>query len=121
MTQVMFDVPDEPDVPEVTLARISATSSGGDVAVGTALNDLTGIVVTAMYSDGSTETVTGYTLSGEIGEGENIIAVTYDGKTATFTVTGIEEETPNESDEWVDGKFYFNLVQGKINEIYRYL
>ena len=88
-------VPDEPDVPvdpEVTLTSISATYSGGDVAVGTALTDLTGIVVTATYSDGSTATVTGYTLSGEIAEGSNTITVTYEGKIATFTVTGVAEE-----------------------------
>ena len=72
----------------VTLSSISATYIGGDVAVGTALSDLTGIVVTAQYSDGSTATVTGYTLSGEIAEGSNTITVTYQDKTATFTVAG---------------------------------
>lgn len=73
---------------DVTLTSISATYSGGDVAVGTAVTDLTGIVVTAHYSDGSNATVTGYTLSGEIVEGDNTISVTYNGKTATFTVIG---------------------------------
>ena len=73
---------------EVTLSSISATYSGGSVPAGTALDDLTGIVVTAQYSDGSTATVTGYTLSGEIAEGSNTITVTYQDKTATFTVTG---------------------------------
>ena len=79
----------------MTLTSISATYSGGDVAVGTALTDLTGIVVTATYSDGSTASVTGYTLSGEIAEGSNTITVTYEGKTATFTVTGVAEEEPS--------------------------
>lgn len=78
---------------EVTLSSISATYSGGDVSVGTAVTDLTGIVVTAHYSDGSTATVTGYTLSGEIAEGSNTVTVSYGGKTTTFTVTGIEENT----------------------------
>jgi hypothetical protein len=50
-------------------------------------------VVTATYSDGSTAAVTGYTLSGEIAEGENIITVSYGGVTATFAVTGIAEES----------------------------
>lgn len=77
---------------EATLSSISATYSGGDVAAGTALTDLTGIVVTAHYSDGTTKTVTGYTLSGEIAEGENTITVTYGGMTATFTVSGISAE-----------------------------
>lgn len=82
------DVPVEPDEPEKTLISISATYSGGPVAAGTAVNNLTGIVVTAHYSDGTSETVTGYTLSGAIAEGDNTITVTYGGMIATFTVTG---------------------------------
>ena len=78
------------DIEAATITGISATYSGGSVPAGTALSDLTGIVVTATYSDGSTETVTGYTLSGEIAEGNNTITVTYQGKTATFIVTGTE-------------------------------
>lgn len=93
---VVPDEPDVPDDPEVTLTSISATYSGGDVAVGTALTALTGIVVTATYSDGSTATVTGYTLSGTIAEGSNTITVTYEGKTATFTVTGVAAEDTSE-------------------------
>ena len=84
---------EEPDTPEKTLTSISAVYSGGDVAVGTAVTDLTGIVVTAHYSDGSTGTVTGYTLSGTISEGSNTITVSYGGKTTTFAVTGVAEET----------------------------
>lgn len=76
---------------EATLSSISATYTGGEVTTGTALSDLTGITVTATYSDGTTKTVTGYTLSGEILEGENTITVSYGGKTTTFTVTGIVE------------------------------
>ena len=71
------------------LERISAAYTGGEVAVGTALHALTGIVITAHYSDGSTEAVAGYTLSGEIDEGSNTITVTYGGKTATITVVGV--------------------------------
>ena len=85
------DEPETPDTPTVTLTSISATYSGGDVVVGTALTALTGIVVTATYSDGSTATVTGYALSGEIAEGSNTITVSYGGKTTTFTVTGVDE------------------------------
>lgn len=86
--------PDNPDVPEVTLSSISATYSGGDVLVGTALTSLTGITVTATYSDGSTANVADYTLSGTIAEGSNTITVSYGGKTATFTVTGVVENEP---------------------------
>lgn len=73
---------------EVTLSSISAVYTGGAVPAGTTLSQLTGIVVTAMYSDGSTGTVTGYTLSGNLTAGKtNTITVTYQGKTATFEVT----------------------------------
>ena len=73
------------------LTSISVSYTGGDVEVGT-LTDTLPIVVTANYSDGTSSRVTtGYTLSPtEISEGTNTITVTYGGKTATFTVTGIE-------------------------------
>jgi hypothetical protein len=90
--------PDEPDVPEVTLTSISATYSGGDVPVGTAVTALTGVVVKAHYSDGTSETVTGYTLSGTIVEGDNIVTVSYGGKTTSFTVTGVAESGGETSD-----------------------
>lgn len=92
------DTPVEPDEPVVALESISAVYSGGDVAVGTAVTDLTGIVVTATYSDGNTATVTDYTLSGEIAEGSNTVTVSYEGKTTTFAVTGIAESEPDESE-----------------------
>lgn len=87
---------EEPENPEVTLTSISTSYSGGDVAVGTSLNDLTGITVIAHYSDGSTTEVTDYTLSGTIAEGNNTITVSYGGKTTTFTVVGyVEQEEPD--------------------------
>lgn len=82
------DIPDEPDAPEKNLTSISAIYSGGDVVVGTEVTALSGITVTAHYSDGTEAVVTGYTLSGEIAEGANTITVSYGGKTTTFTVTG---------------------------------
>lgn len=80
----------------VTLQSISATYTGGEVAVGTSLDSLTGITVTAHYSDGSTDTITGYALSGEIIEGKNTITVSYGGKTTTFAVTGVAESSGGE-------------------------
>lgn len=71
-----------------SLISISVVYSGGVVPAGTTLDQLTGITVTATYSDGTTETVTDYTLSGTLTDGQdNTITVTYQGKTATFTVT----------------------------------
>ena len=100
------------DKPAVTLTSISAVYSGGDVAVGMAVTDLTDIVVTAHYSDGTSEAVTGYTLSGTIVEGNNAITVSYGGKTATFTVTGVAESGTV--------KVYFtehNIVEGKLIKV----
>lgn len=84
--------------PEVTLTGISAAYSGGEVAVGTDVSALAGIVVTAEYSDGSTAEVTDYTLSGEIIEGSNTITVEYEGMTATFAVTGVAESSGEEEE-----------------------
>lgn len=118
-----FGITDEPVTPEVTLSSISATYSGGDVAIGTALTALTGITVTATYSDGSTAVVTGYTLSGTIAEGNNTITVSYGGKTTTITVTGVVEQgggeetgVSNES-TWTAGVAYtFNPVNNTYIE-----
>jgi transcription elongation GreA/GreB family factor len=54
--------------------------------------DGTGMVVTATYSDNSTEAVTGYTTSGFSSDtaGNKTITITYEGKTATFTVDVID-------------------------------
>lgn len=45
------------------------------------------LTVTAHYSDSTTATVTGYTLSGTLTEGTSTITVSYGGKTTTFNVT----------------------------------
>ena len=100
-----FGIADSGGETEVTLTSISAVYGGGEVAVGTAVTDLTGIVVTAHYSDGTSATVTGYTLSGTIAEGENTITVIYQGKSATFTVNGIAEST-GENNGWTNGVAY---------------
>lgn len=80
--------------PSVTLVSISAIYSGGVVPVDTNLNSLTGLTVTANYSDGTTSNITNYTLSGNIVAGENIITVSYEGKTTTFIVIGNADVLP---------------------------
>lgn len=73
---------------KITLSGISVKYTGGTVEAGTTLDQLTGITVTANYSDGTKETVTDYTLSGTLTAGQdNTITVTYKDMTATFTVT----------------------------------
>ena len=58
--------------------------------------DLTGLVVTAHYSDGSEAAVEDYEVSGfdSSTAGEKTITVTYQGKTAAFKVTVKEPEKP---------------------------
>lgn len=98
-----------------TLTSISATYTGGNVNVGTELTSLTGITVTATYSDNTTSIVNGYTLSGTIAEGSNTITVTYQGKTTTFTVTGvaINTDVSNET-KWTNEVAYtYSPITGK--------
>lgn len=74
-----------------TVVGISAVyTQSGTVYTNDSLDTLKAdLVVTATYSDTSTETVpsTGYTLSGTLTEGTSTITVTYEEATTTFTVT----------------------------------
>lgn len=94
-TAIVFDPnyipPSEPDTtePEVELSSISASYTGGQVVVGTSISSLGNLTVTAWYTNDTSEVITDYTMTeGNIVEGENIIEVAYQGKTATFKVTG---------------------------------
>ena len=54
-----------------------------------------GMVITAVYNDGSTRAVTGYTVSGyKATVGNHTITVSYKGKTAEFTVNVIDPSLP---------------------------
>ena len=78
-----------------TLESISATfSSSANITTDNVLDDLRPyLTVRASYSEGSTNTVTNYTLSGSLNVGTNTITVTYNGKTATFDVTVTETQS----------------------------
>lgn len=75
--------------PPADLVSISAVyTQSGTVYDTDSLDSLkSDLVVTATYSDSSTETVTTYTLSGTLETGTSTITVTYGGKTTTFDVT----------------------------------
>lgn len=77
-----------------TLESISAVyTQSGTVYDTDSLDSLKAdLVVTATYSDSSTETVpsTDYVLSGTLAEGTSTITVSYGGKTTTFNVTVTE-------------------------------
>jgi hypothetical protein len=77
--------------PKKTLVSIAVTTQPTQTEYeqsDTTLN-LAGMVVTATYSDGSTEAVSGYTTSGfnVSTPGNKTITVSYKGKTATFIIT----------------------------------
>ena len=82
---------DNPTTSEKTLSKIEVTTPPAKTSY--QINekfDKTGMVVTATYSDNTTAAVTDYTLSIDdsafTAAGEITIAVSYEGKTATFTV-----------------------------------
>ena len=83
-----------PPAPPADLVSISAvyTQSGTVYDTDTLDSLKTDLVVTATYSDQTTETVTTYTLSGTLTVGTSTITVTYGGKTTTFSVTVSESE-----------------------------
>lgn len=75
-----------------SLVSISAVyTQSGTVYDTDSLDDLKAdLVVTGLYDDQSTETITDYTLSGTLEAGTSTITVSYGGKTTTFTVTVTE-------------------------------
>lgn len=75
--------------PPAELVRITAVYTQTSVVYpDTPLDDLKDdLVVTAHYSDGTSEAVTTYTLSGTLTAGTSTVTVTYEDKTTTFNVT----------------------------------
>ncbi len=70
--------------------RITAQYTGGEVPAGifAAYGNL---IVTAHYTDGTSERISGYTLSNNrIVKGNNTLTVIYEGRTADFSVTGYQ-------------------------------
>jgi hypothetical protein len=87
--QDYYDALESALYPPANLIRIEAVYTQGGVVMDNAnLDDLrSDLVVTAVYSDATTEVVTSYTLSGTLTEGTSTITVAYGGKTDTFDVT----------------------------------
>lgn len=86
--EIVFDSDFKPE-PGPELSSISASYTGGQVKVGTPISSLGNLIVKAWYTNDTSEVITDYTITeGNIVEGDNIIEVTYQGKTATFKVTG---------------------------------
>lgn len=95
-----------------TLSSISAvyTQSGTVYDTDTLDSLKPDLVVTAHYSDQTTETVTSYTLSGTLTEGTSTVTVSYSGKTTTFAVTVTHYEQKSDMNGWTDGIPYTDLT-----------
>ena len=78
--------------PPANLTSISCVyTQSGTVYSTTSLDSLRpDLVVTAHFDNGTTQTVTTYTLSGALSSSISMITVTYGGKTTTFNVTVTE-------------------------------
>lgn len=87
--QTYYDALYDALYPPAELVSISAVyTQSGTVYNTDSLDDLkSDLVVTANYSDGTSETVTDYTLSGTLAEGTSTVTVSYEGLTDTFNVT----------------------------------
>lgn len=87
--QTYYDALENALYPPADLVSISAVyAQSGTVYDTDTLDSLkSDLVVTAHMSDSTTQTITGYTLSGTLAEGTSTITVSYGGKTTTFTVT----------------------------------
>lgn len=98
----------EPEEPTKTLESISVTWSSTSADVGTNPSALI-TKVEAAYSDGTKQTVTGYSVSPTaLVEGSQTVTVTYQGKTSTKSIvgnvidTGVIVLTSDEQTNWVD-------------------
>ena len=81
--------------PPANLSRITAVyTQPGTVWSTDTLDSLKpNLVVTAFYSDNTSEVISNYTLSGSLTAGTSTITASYGGKTATFTVVVNEYST----------------------------
>jgi len=91
--QDYYDALESALYPPADLVSISANyTQSGDVYDTDSLDSLKAdLVVTALYDDQTTGTVTNYTLSGTLEVGTSTITVAYGGKTTSFTVTVTEK------------------------------
>lgn len=88
--QSYYDALEAALYPPANLLSITAVFNQGSTVIydNQSLNDLKQyLTVTAHYDNGTTSSVTNYTLSGTLATGTSTITVSYGGKTATFNVT----------------------------------
>lgn len=88
--QDYYDTLEDALYPETGLVSITAVFTQGSAVIypTTPLNDLKAyLVVTGHYNDGTSKSITDYSLSGTLEVGTSTVTVMKEGKTTTFTVT----------------------------------
>lgn len=107
--------------PPVGLDSISCVyTQSGTVYDTDSLDSLkTDLVVTAHYSDQSTQTITTYTLSGSLTAGTSTITVLYGGQTTTFDVTVTREPSyvTDNLEFWLDAIEYSDIAYSSITDV----
>ncbi|MBQ0051703.1 MAG: InlB B-repeat-containing protein [Treponema sp.] len=102
--------------PSKTLSSIAVTTLPSKVSytVGESLVT-TGMVVTATYSDNSTETVTGWTVDTTAlsTAGSKTVTVSYDGKTTTFTVN-VTDVGGEEDWSWIAKDYKNQTIESSV-------
>lgn len=75
------------------ISALYATYSGGAVSIGSAVNPKD-LVITAAYTDGTSERINNYILTPAVlgTTGSQPVVAAYQGKTVTFTVEGVNKE-----------------------------
>ena len=109
--QTYIDALESELFPPVSLLSITAVFNQGSATIyDTDTLDVLNqyLTVTANMSDGTTQTVTNYTLSGTLTEGTSTITAEYGGKTATFNVSVSATQYINVSYIQADGSSYIN-------------
>lgn len=102
---------DVPDVPQIVLDSIAIGYNQGTTTIFESqdVEDLRRyLTVTGIYSDGTTATLTDYTLTGPLTAGTSTITVAKDGKSSTFTVATTEFTLP-------EGYTRYGYIQRKAN------
>lgn len=72
------------------------------------------LVVTALYEDSTTETVTSYELSGTLTVGTSTITATYGGKSATFNVTVTKAQNGFVDGTYANGSVTLSMSQNAL-------
>lgn len=103
---------EEPEIPQVVLDYLAVSCTQNDTTVIFETQDINDLryylTVTGYYSDGTSQEIKDYTLTGTLAAGTSIITVEKDKKTASFNVETTEAIIP-------EGYTRYGYIQAKSN------